>query len=190
MSWIVFLFLIGYGSIRAALWLRGQLRFLILRRQLPSAPEPLALPAHLTLGLRRLVEGSHDARVRLVTCIRAIGTVLITDPDVPLGCVRDYRYRVAVLSGWSASRTCLRIFESLDDSDRLRLEAVGVAVETFRDAMERLDPRIQEAKRARPLEAFAVEHVRSARTGFEALLHELEKLEGRLGASPHDPYRA
>lgn len=190
MSWIVFLFLIGYGSIRAALWLRGQLRYLILRRQLPATPEPLALPSHLTLGLRRLVEGSHDARVHLVTCVRAIATVLITDPDVPLGCVRDYRYRVAALTGWSAGRACLRIFESLDEGDRLRLEAVGVGVDSFRAALVQLDPRIQEARRARPLEAFAVEHVRSTRSGFEALLHELEKLEGRLGVAPHDPYRA
>jgi hypothetical protein len=189
-SWIVFLFLIGYGSIRAALWLRGQLRYLVLRRGLPSAPEPLALPAHLSLGLRHLVEVSHDARVRLVACIRAIATVLIIDPDVPLGVVRDYRYRVAVISGWSASRSCLRHFEGLAEDDRLRLEAVGVGVDAFREAMSRLDPRIQEARRARPLEAFAVADVRSARSGFEELLHELEKLEGRLGVSPHDPYRA
>jgi len=190
MSWIVFIFLVTYGVIRGALTLRGQLRYWCLRGQLPEPPGPLALPSHLPVGLRRLLERCHDARHSLVEAIRSIATVLIIDPDVPLGSVRDYRYRVAVLTVWSEVLACLRSLESLDDGDRLHLESVGCEVDRFRAAVTRLNPSVSVAKHARPLEAFDVQSVRSTRSAVEALLHELERLEGRLGVSPYDPYRA
>ncbi|MCA9635632.1 MAG: hypothetical protein KC420_06330 [Myxococcales bacterium] len=190
MSWIVFIFLVLYGGVRTTLWLRGQLRYLLLRRELPGPPGPLALPAHLPQGLQRLVELSHGTRTSLVDALRSISTVLITDPDVPLGCVRDGRYRVAILTAWSATLQCMRSLDALDESDRLRLESVGCEVDRFRAAVVRLGPSVSVAKRARPLDPFDVPSVRSARGAVEAVLHELERLEGRLGVSPHDPYRA
>ena len=190
MSWIVFTFLVIYGSIRLTLALRGQLRYLMLRGPLPARPEPLALPLHLSHGLQSLVERCHSARNCLTDAIRSIATVLIIDPDVPLGCVRDYRYRVAVLTAWSATLDCLRTLEALDDGDRLRLESVGCEVSRFRAAVLRLNPQVSVAKRARPLDAFDVQSVRTTRSAVEAIIHELERLEGRLGVSPDDPYRS
>lgn len=190
MSWIVFIFLVVYGTVRLGLSIRGQLRYLRLRRGLPTRPEPLALPGHLTLGLQRAVAESHATRARLVDAIRAIGTVLIIDPDVPLGCVRDYRYRMAVLSAWSAANHCLRAFEELDDGDRSRLEAVGCDVDRYRHALARLAAPFKVAKRARALEPFPVDDVRTTCTAVAAMAHELALLEGRLGAAPSHPYRA
>ena len=190
MSWIVFVFLVLYGAVRTGLWIRGQLRYLTLRHRLPPRPEPLALPAHLTLGLQRLVAECHRARALLVDALRAIDTVLIIDPDVPLGCVRDYRYRVAVLTAWSAAGESLRALEALDHGDLARLEALGCTLDRYRQALAALAAPFHEARRARPLEPFAVDRVRGACAAVEAIARELAVLEGRLGVAPASPYRS
>src|SRR5690349_18338301 len=91
-----------YGAVRTALWLRGQWRFHALRGDLPRARPPAAAPAHLGDALTRLLARSHAGRVQLVECARIIATVLIVDPDVPLGAVRDFRFRVALADAWIA----------------------------------------------------------------------------------------
>ncbi|MBK8260962.1 MAG: hypothetical protein IPK80_06425 [Nannocystis sp.] len=190
MSWIVFLFLVCYGSVRACLSVRGLLRYTRLRRQLPARPGPLALPGHLSLGLSHLIEEAHAARARMIDAARSIGAVLILDPDVPLGVVRDYRYRMAVLNAWSAATQCLRSREGLDERERVRLDDIGCTFDRFEQTLSSLDVAFHQAKRARPFEPFAVEQVRATYSRVAAMAYELELLESRLGVSPSDPYRA
>ena len=132
-SWIVFVCLVGYGSLRCALWVRGQVRLMLLRDQLPAVPQASVRPLHLSAGIGALLDRNFAGRVELMASTRTIATLLLTDPDVPLGCVRDFRYRVAVAQAWTAACGWLRTLEELAVEDRLCLERAGYTPRGFLD---------------------------------------------------------
>ncbi len=189
MSLILFLFLVTYGSLRLALWLRGQVRFAYMKHQLPGFPAPLPQPQHLSRGLGELMACSYTERVHLIESLRSILTVLITDPDVPLGCVRDFRYRMAVFHAWAAARRWVGLVESLPSPDRERLRALGCRPELFVDKSGALEEVARKTSNARALEPFAIDGVHQTQSVLDNLIHQLALTEKYLGQSPADPYR-
>ncbi|MCA9717135.1 MAG: hypothetical protein H6713_10220 [Myxococcales bacterium] len=190
MSAIVLVLLAVYGSARLVLWLRGQYRLMREQKRFPCLPSRPALPQHLPTSLTRLLECCYSERVKLVESIRAIARVLITDPDVPLGCVRDFRYRVAVFNAWAAASRWIRTVESLDEVDRHRLAAIGFDPQSFLRSSESLGATVRRTSRARALEPFDVDGVRSTRATINLLVRELECVESRLSSFGEHPYRA
>jgi hypothetical protein len=189
-SWIVFLCLSAYWASRCALWVRGQVRFLRLRQGLPAWPVRPAAPRHLSDGLERLFSRGFDERVRLVESSRAIATVLITDPDAPLGWIRDFRYRLAVARAWSAACAWLRSLDDLAEDDRVRLERLGYSFVPFRERHAWLRERVGPTVRARALEPFAVGGVQTTHAVLGEMIGELESLERVLVHAAADPYRS
>lgn len=180
----------AYWLGRCVLWVRGQVRFMRLRGTLPARPERRAAPVHLSAQLGGLLARNYDERVELVECTRTIAEVLITDPDVPLGCVRDFRYRTALARAWSAACGWLRAFESLAEEDRGRLERLGYSAATFRQRHAWLDRTVRSTVRAPALEPFAVSAVQTSRQVVDAMIGELERLEQMLVSAAADPYRS
>ncbi len=189
MSWLVFSCLFGYGSLRCVLWLRGQVRLMLLRGQLPVCPQPGARPRNLSVGLGLLLDRNFAGRVELTESTRAIATVLITDPDVPLGCVRDFRYRLAVARAWAAACAWLRSLEELTDDDRVCLERAGYTAHSFRDHHACLLRTVRTTVRAPALEPFRVAEVEATRSRVAAMAEELEQVERALARGAADPYR-
>lgn len=189
-SWIVFMLLFAYWATRSVLWVRGQVRLMQLRGTLPVRPARRPAPAHLSAGLGGLLARGYDERVALVESTRTIAEVLITDPDVPLGCVRDFRYRMALARAWSAACGWLRAVESLAEEDRGQLERLGYTPATFREQHAWLDRRVRSTVRAPALEPFEVAAVQTVRQMVDAMIHELERLEHTLIDTAASPYRS
>ncbi len=188
-SWIVFACLLGYVAMRGALWVRGQWRLMLLRDQLPVGPQRTSRPLHLSVGLGVLLDRNFDGRVELMASTRTIATVLITDPDVPLGCVRDFRYRLAVARAWTAACAWLRTLEELADEDRVCLERAGYTSRGFLDHHAWLHGRVRTTVRARALEPFEVAEVEATCSRVAAMAEELELVERALARGSEDPYR-
>ncbi len=189
MSWIVFACLFGYGSLRCALWVRGQVRLVLLRGQLPVGPQRMSRPLHLSVGLGELLDRNFAGRVELLASTRTIATILITDPDVPLGCVRDFRYRLAVARAWSAACSWLRTLEEMAVEDRLCLERAGYTTRGFLDHHAWLHRCVRTTVRARALEPFEVADVEATCSHVAAMAEELEQVERVLARGGEDPYR-
>lgn len=190
-SIVVLAILLVYGAMRSALWVRGQWRFYRLRGELPRVQGPVEAPAHLEGALCGLLSSSHAGRVRLVESARQVGTVLIVDPDVAFGCVRDPRFRWALADAWSASTAWLRTYEALGEHDRRRLEECGYTPERFGESRAALARAARRCIRAPALEPFAVDEVRTVQELVLALVRDLESCERALVAgSPDHPYRA
>lgn len=195
MSLVLLAFLLVYGALRVALWLRGQWRFYRLRGELPRAAARVHAPAHLGDAFDRsrfenLLGDSHAGRARLVASARQIGTVLIVDPDVPLGCVRDFRYRLALADAWSAASAWLRRWDALSEHERRWLEELGYTPRQFGDGCAALALAARRSVRAPALEPFAVDDVRLAERHIIALVADLERCERAVsGGSPAGPYR-
>lgn len=190
MSWILFLCLAAYGSTRIVLGLRGQWRFMRLRRGLPAWPVRPVAPRCLGAGLAGLLGRNFDERVRLVESTRTIATVLIVDPDAPLGWIRDFRYRLAVAAAWSAASAWLASFEALGEDDRGRLERLGYSAAPFRERHAWLYGRVRTTVRARALEPFEVSAVEATRAMIDAMIEDLALLERALCGGVVDPYRS
>jgi hypothetical protein len=188
-SWIFVTCLLGYLSLRVALWLRGQVRVRLLRDCLPAWPRAGVRPRGVSPGLGVLLERSFAGRVALVESMRTIATVLITDPDAPLGFVRDFRYRMAVARAWTAACEWWRQFDGLIEDDRVRLEVVGYTGRGFAELQACLLRTVRTTVRARALEPFAVDEVAATQARLTAMVEELERLELALGRSAEDPYR-
>jgi hypothetical protein len=189
-SWVVFMILSAYWVSRSALWLRGQVRFMKLKESLPVRPVRRTPPVHLSAALGGLLARNYDERVALVESTRTIAEVLITDPDVPLGCVRDFRYRMALARAWSAACGWLQAFESLAEEDRGMLERLGYTTATFRQRHAWLDQVVRRTVRAPALEPFGVDAVQASRQGVDAMIGELERLEQMLVSTAASPYRS
>jgi len=140
-------------------------------------------------GLAALLARNFAGRTALVASMRAIAMVRITDPDAPLGIVRDFRYRVAVAGAWSAACAWARELEGLAEDDRVRLEAAGYSGRGFVDMQSCLLQTVRTTVRARALEPFAVAEVAATQARLLAMVEELERLEGVLERSAEDPYR-
>jgi hypothetical protein len=188
-SWIVFACLFGYGCMRSALWVRGQVRLVMLRDRLPACPQRGTRPQHLSAGLGRLLDDNFAGRVALTESTRAISRVLITDPDVPFGWVRDFRYRLAVAAAWSAACAWLQRLEQLTDDDRVCLERSGYTSRGFLDHHACLLRTVRTTVRARALEPFEVAEVEATRSRLAAMAEELELVERALARGVEDPYR-
>lgn len=189
MSWIFTACLLGYLSLRLALWLRGQVRVRLLSDRLPAWPRAGSRPRDVSPGLGELLERSFAGRVALVESMRTIAVVLITDPDAPLGYVRDFRYRMAVSRAWTTACAWWRQFEGLVEDDRARLEVAGYTGRGFADLQACLLRTVRTTVRARALEPFAVDEVAETQARLTAMVEELERLEAALGRSAEDPYR-
>lgn len=182
--------LASYWLTRSVLWLRGQVRLVQLRATLPMRPVKQATPVHLSAGLGGLLVRGYDERVALVESTRTIAEVLITDPDVPLGCVRDFRYRTALHRAWSAARGWMRALEGLAEEDRGALERLGYSSATFRERHAWLDQRMRSIVRAPALEPFEVAAVQAARQVVDALIGDIERLERAVAGAVASPYRS
>lgn len=191
MSLVLLTCLIFYGTLRTALWTRGQIRYRRLRGELPRVAAPLEPPAHLGDSLGRLLACSYNGRVRLVDSVRSIATVLIVDPDVPLGIVRDFRFRTALAGAWSAARDWQRLWESLDEADQRRLEQLGYTPSGFCERCAALRSAVRRCVRAPALEPFPVPDVEAIKALVLALVRDLEGFERALAEAPRSgPYRA
>lgn len=188
-SWIVFLCLFGYFCTRSALWVRGQVRLVLLRDRLPVVPQRETVPRHLSAGLGELLDRNFAGRVALTESTRQISRVLISDPDVPFGCVRDFRYRLAVAAAWSAACAWLRCLEQLTDDDRVCLERTGYTSRGFLDLHACLLRTVRTTVRARALEPFEVAEVEATRERVAAMAEELEQVGRALARGAEDPYR-
>lgn len=188
-SWIIVTCMLGYGSLRLALWLRGQVRFRMLRERLPAWPQPRQRLRDLSAGLELLLDHNFAGRVALVESRRTIATVLITDPDAPLGCVRDFRYRVAVARAWAAACAWLGRLEDLADDDRIRLERAGYTAWAFRERHASLHRTVRATVRAPALEPFAVVAVEQTASLVAGMVEDLERVERALARGGDDPYR-
>lgn len=188
-SWIFTACLLGYLSLRLALWLRGQVRVRLLAERLPAWPRARSRPVHVSPGLAALLARNFAGRTALVASMRAIAMVRITDPDAPLGFVRDFRYRVAVAGAWSAACAWARELEGLGEDDRVRLEAAGYSGRGFVEMQSCLLQTVRTTVRARALEPFAVAEVAATQARLLAMVEELERLEVVLERSAEDPYR-
>lgn len=189
MSWIFVACLIGYLSLRLALWLRGQVRVRLLGARLPAWPPVRARMMHVSPGLGELLERGFAGRVALVGSMRTIAVVLITDPDAPLGFVRDHRYRMAVSGAWTAACAWALQLAGLGEDDRVRLEVAGYSGRGFEALRGSLLRTVRTTVRARALEPFAVDEVAATQARLMAMVKEMERLELALGRPAEDPYR-
>ncbi len=191
MSVVLLTVLLCYGAVRSALWARGQWRFRRLRAHLPRASARVAAPPHLESALGDLLACSYTGRVHLVESVRSMATVLIVDPDAPLGVVRDFRYRVALAEAWRAARAWLRAYDGLGEAQRRRLEELGYTPRVFDERSAALGGVVRRSVRAPALEPFAVDDVQSTQRTLLALVQDLEVFERAVVASARpNPYRA
>jgi hypothetical protein len=190
-SLVLLAFMFVYGAVRSALWARGQWRFHRLRDDLPRVAAPREAPGHLGDPLTRLLGHGHAGRVRLVASARQVATVLIVDPDVAFGCVRDFRFRLALADAWSAASAWLQVYDGLPEHEQRRLEAYGYTAREFGERRAELGRAVRRCVRAPALEPFPVADVEAVQRLLLALIGDLEGCERALLASaPEHPYRA
>ncbi|WAS93611.1 hypothetical protein [Nannocystis punicea] len=191
MSLVLLAVMIVYGAVRSAFWARGQWRFHRMRGDLPRVGARREAPAHLGGALEQLLGRSHSGRVRLVASARQVAMVLIIDPDVAFGCVRDFRFRLALADAWSAANAWLRAYDDLPEHEQRRLEAYGYTAQQFGERRAVLGGAVRRCVRAPALEPFPVADVVAVQRLLLALIDDLEGCERALLASaPEHPYRA
>ena len=191
MSLVLLALMLVYGAMRSALWARGQWRFFRMRGDLPWAGAPAQAPAHLGDALTRLLSHSHAGRVQLVASARQVTEVLVVDPDVAFGCVRDFRFRFALAGAWSAANAWLRAYDGLPEHEQRRLEEYGYTARQFGERRVELGRAVRRCVRAPALEPFAVADVTAVQQLVLALIRDLEACErALLAGAPEHPYRA
>lgn len=189
MSWIFSFLLLCYASVRLVLWTRGQWRWLSLRHELPVPPNMIEPPEHLSSGLAFLFVRSRQLRIDLTQARRMLAAVAATDPDVPLGRVRDARYRRALMETWTHLRAWLRESDTLDVGDRQALVDLGLTTSNIAELMEGLRDRWRAVARSRALDTFPLEDLFAVQAVLDRVEHELIMIEDGLAHVPEDPYR-
>ena len=189
LSWVYFLFAVAYASVRCALWIRGRLALRRAAADLPSPPPPMAVPDHLTQALTGLFQTTDGLACDAVAELRAVDEVLISDPDVPMGHVRDRRYVRAVIRSWNAARRWLREIEELPESDQQRLRDLGLDAGRTERLLEELRPSWRHAARSRPLEPIPIEEARLSRDLIAHLADEMRSVTLALASGDAHPYR-
>lgn len=194
-SWIFALFLTAYGLVRAVLWVRGQIRFQMIKDELPPVGVPRPVPEHLPPSLATYFAATDALRVHAANDLRQISICMVTDPDAPIGHVRDRRFRWAVLDAWMRFREWRR-----DVADAIDPAAGPVhLLEQYADhglgsgPVDRCAERIRsvwwQAVRARHLEPYMLEDVRVVRGALSRLVSELEQQQEQLARADAHPYR-
>lgn len=189
MSWIFSFLLVCYASIRLVLWTRGQWRWLSLRHTLPIPPAEVDPPQHLSSGLALMFGRSRRLRIDLTHARRMLATVAATDPDVPLGQVRDARYRRALMESRAHLRDWLRASEGLDEFDGQAFADLGLTTHTIRDLIDGLYDSWRAVARARALDTFPLEDLFAVQAALERAERELIAIEAGLARVADDPYR-
>ncbi len=156
---------------------------------LPSPPPPMPVPDHLTQALTGLFRVTDELACDAVADLRAVDEVLLADPDVPLGHVRDRRYVRAVIHTWNGARRWLREIEALPESDQQRLRDLGLDVGRTERLLEELRPSWRHAARSRPLEPIPTDEARLARDLIACVGDELRSVTMALAAGDAHPYR-
>ena len=191
-SWIFALLLVGYGLLRAVLWIRGQVMFRLAGDRVVQRAQPRPTPEHLSSGLASVFEATDELRLRLVEDVRTISILQIVDPDVPLGHVRDARFRAAVLDAWMRLRRWRAATQRHDES-AIELswlhDDVIEAGRRLDAAAETIRPIWWQAVRARPLDPFEMEDVLKLRNTLEYMVTELERVQDRMSELEAHPYR-
>lgn len=170
--------------------MRGRIRFLLIRHQLPAYPKPFAVSVHLPEGLCQLMADCYEEHLHLIDSYHAISKVLIVDPDAPLGYIRDFRYRVAIFTASIAAHRWLQLVESLDSQNRYILDSLGCNLEFFTQLAAHLQTQVGITTKARALEPFQVQDVQHAQQTLDQFIHELACVENRLGQYAPSPYRS
>ncbi len=189
MSWIFSFLLACYASIRLVLWMRGQWRWLGLRHTLPVAPEEIDAPERLSPGLALHFARCRRLRIDLTHARRMLATVAATDPDVPLGQVRDARYRRALMQSWTQLRAWLRESETLDEVDALALADMGLSTRNIAELITGMSERWRAVSRARALDTFPLADLVAIQTLLDRAERELVAIECGLTRVADDPYR-
>lgn len=191
MSWIFSFLLVCYATVRLVLWVRGQLRWMAIRTTLPAPPTEVEAPAHLSPGLAELFLASRQLRVDLIHARRALAAVRVTDPDAPLGQIRDRRYRRAVMESWTQIHAWLRIYAEAREGpgNRAILEDRRIDEQRVAALIEGLRGQWREVARARALDPFSLAELERAAQTLEAVGEELEVIEDGLSRSGDHPYR-
>jgi hypothetical protein len=190
-SWIFSFLLACYVLVRIMLRVRGQLRWVGIRKTLPDAPPPvMAAPEHLAGGaLAGLYVDTRRLRIALIQARRTLMGVAVMDPDAPLGRVRDARYRRALMQSFSEINGWLREIRDLHPHVAASLADMHLGsrpIEQLRDALR--EP-WQTVARARALEPFALEDLLAVQRTLELLDDELVTLERGLERVGDAPYR-
>jgi hypothetical protein len=188
-SWIFSFLLVCYAGIRLVLWTRGQWRWLSLRHTLPAPPMEVGPPEHLSSGLALMFGRCRRLRIDLTEARRMLATVAATDPDVPLGQVRDARYRRALIESRTLLRDWLRESEGLDEHDARAFADLGLSTGNLRELHDGLHDYWRAIARARALETVPLEDLRTVQAVLERAELELVAIEAGLARVSDDPYR-
>jgi hypothetical protein len=188
-SWLFSFLLLCYVLVRIVLRVRGQIRWLAIRKTLPEPPPMVAAPEHLSPALAELFVDSLALRADLVRARRVLAAVAVKDPDAPLGHVRDAHYRRTLMDSWSRINAWLRAVDRLDAVTvgalrDLHLESDAIA--SLRDA---LHDKWYAVSRSRALDPFALDDLLAVAQTFERLELELATIEQGLAQHGEHPYR-
>jgi hypothetical protein len=194
-SWIFALFLTAYGFVRAVLWMRGQIRYQMVKDDMPAVGVPRPVPEHLPPTLAAYFAATDALRVHVANDLRQISIVMVTDPDAPIGHIRDGRFRWAILDAWMRVREWRRTVESPTEHTLERVLLLeqyadhGVGAAPVDRCVERIRSVWWQAVRARQLDPFEIDDVRMVRGCLARLVAELEAQQDRLSQADAHPYR-
>jgi hypothetical protein len=188
-SWIFSFLLVCYVLVRLALRVRGQLRWLSIRNTLPNPPPVTDAPEHLGRELGVFFIDTRVLRIQLIEARRMLMSVAVTDPDAPLGRVRDARYRRALMQSFSHINRWIRVIRGLDDhaaNSLADLHLGSASVEQLRDALR---GRWRAVSQARALDTFLLDDLLAVQRTLELIDDELVRIERGLERLGDDPYR-
>lgn len=188
MSWLFSFLLLCYALVRIVLRVRGQIRWLTVRKTLPEPPPMVAAPEHLPSPLAALFVDSLALRGDLVRARVTLTAVAVKDPDAPLGQVRDARYRRTLMDGFSRLNKWLRVIERLDVNDGA-LADLQVDVQAIAGLRDSLRDKWGAVTRSRALDPFALDDLIVVQQTFERIELELAAIERGLVRLGDHPYR-
>lgn len=189
-SWIFSFLLACYVLVRIVLRVRGQLRWLGIRDTLPTPPAEVAGPPRpLSPALGQLFVDARRLRIELTEARRVLMTVAVTDPDAPLGHVRDARYRRALMESWTKINHWLRGLERLDELELASLTDHHLGTGPIEQLAQSLREPWRAVARARALDPFEIEQLHAVLRTLEQLDDQLAALERGLERMGEDPYR-
>jgi hypothetical protein len=167
----------------------------MVKDEMPASGVARPVPEHLSPTLTTYFTATDALRVHLADDLRQISIVMVTDPDAPIGQVRDGRFRWAVLDAWMRIREWRKAVEAPNDDalDRVLLQEQyadhGLGSAPVDRCAERIRKVWWQAVRARQLDPFTMDDVRAVRGALSRLVSELEQQQDRLAHTDAHPYR-